>query len=59
MYDRVMVVIASWIVRGPLDDGDIVVGNFECRPLEYLDVLGLLRRRKVLSKGGAAKEQAA
>jgi hypothetical protein len=28
MYDEVMVVVASWIIGGPSDDGEVVVGNF-------------------------------
>jgi hypothetical protein len=52
VYNGVMVVVASRIVRDPSDDGDIVVRNFERRTLGDLDVLGPRRRRRILSGPG-------
>src|ERR1700750_2804445 len=54
-----MVVVASRIVGGPADNGEVVVGNFERWPFDDLDVLDPRLRRRILSDGGAAKEQAA
>ena len=59
VYHRVMVVVASRIGGSPSDDGDVVVGNFERWPFDDLDVLGLRRRRRILSDDGDAKDQAA
>ena len=51
-----MVVVASRIVGGPSDDGEVVVGNFERWPFDVdLDVRGFRRRRRFLSADGAAK----
>jgi hypothetical protein len=54
-----MIVIPARVVRGPSDDGEVVVGNFERWPLGDLDVLGFLRRRRILSADWAGAEQAA
>ena len=59
VYNGVMVVVASRIVGGPSDDGDIVVRNFERWTLGDLDMLGPWRWRRILSDDRAAKEQAA
>ena len=56
VYDGVMVVVASRIIGGPSDDGDVVVGSFERWPFEDLDVFGLRRRRRILSGDGDAKD---
>jgi len=52
-------IIASRIIDGPSDNGDVVMGNFERWPFDDLDVLGSRRRRRILSGDGDAKEQAA
>src|SRR6516162_7558199 len=57
MYHGVMVVVASRIGSGPSDDGEIVVGNFECWPLDDLNMLGPRLRRRVLSADWVGVEQ--
>ena len=59
VYDGVMVVVASRIVGGPSDDGDVVVGNFERWPFDDLDMLGPRRRRRDLSADWGGAEWAA
>jgi hypothetical protein len=48
-----MVVIASQIIGGPSDNGDVVMGNFERWSFDDLDVLSPRRRRRILSGDGA------
>jgi hypothetical protein len=59
VYHGIMVVVASRIIGGPPDDGEVVVGNFERWPLEDLDVRGFRRRRRILSDDRMGEEHAA
>src|SRR5260370_13445630 len=53
-----MIVIPARVGAGPSDDGEVVMGNFEPWPLDDLDVVGRLLRRRVLSADWAGAEQA-
>jgi hypothetical protein len=44
-----MIVIPATVGNGPSNDREVVVGNFEGWRLGDLDVLGLRRRRRILS----------
>jgi hypothetical protein len=50
-----MIVRSIRVVSGPLEDGQVVVGQFQCRPLGDPDARRFLARRKYLSDGSVEK----